>query len=148
MRFRTTIIGEGKNAAGIQVPDEVVDSFGAGKRPPVVVTVNGYSYRNTVAVMGGVYMVSISAQHRAASGVSAGDELDIDVALDTQPRTVPVPDDLAAALDADPDAKRTWDAGAYSYRKEVVRSLEDAKTEETRARRLAKAVTALHEGHF
>ncbi len=148
MRFRTTIIGAGKNAAGIQVPDAVVDGFAAGKRPPVVVTVNGYSYRITVAVMGGVYMVGISAEHRAASGISAGDEVDVDVELDTQPRLVTVPEDLATALDADPDARRTWDAGAYSYRKEVVRSLEDAKTEETRVRRLAKAVTALHEGHF
>lgn len=148
MRFRTTIIGAGKNAAGIQIPDEVVDSFGAGKRPPVVVTISGYSYRNTVAVMGGVYMVGISAEHRAASGVSAGDEVDVDLELDTQPRLVTAPSDLAAALDADPDAKRTWDAGATSYRKEVVRSLEDAKSEETRARRLAKAIAALHDGHF
>jgi len=148
MRFRTTIIGAGKNAAGIEIPTEVVDSFGAGKRPPVVVTVNGYSYRNTVAVMGGVYMVGISAEHRAASGISAGDEVDIDLQLDTQPRLVTVPDDLAAALDADPDAKRTYEAGSYSHRKEVVRTLEDAKTEETRARRLTKAIAALREGDF
>lgn len=148
MKFRTTILAAGKNAAGIEIPAEVVDGLGAGKRPPVLVTVNGYSYRNTVAVMSGAYMVGISAEHRAASGLATGDEVDVDLELDTQPRTVTVPDDLAVALAADPAAKSTYEAGSYTNRKEVVRSLEDARTEETRARRRAKAIAALHDGHF
>ena len=145
MRFRTTILTAGKNAAGIEIPAEVVDSLGAGKRPPIRITVNGYSYRNTVAVMGGVYMVGISAEHRAASGIAAGDDVDVDLELDTEPRIVVVPGDLAAALDGDPAARRTFETASYSNRKEIVRSLEDAKSEDTRRRRLTKALAALHE---
>src|SRR6476620_8646805 len=106
MRFRTTILASGKNAAGIEIPDEVVTGLGAGKRPPVRVTINGYTYRNTVAVMGGVYMVGVSAEHRAGAGVAAGDVLDIELELDTAPREVAVPADLDAALNADADARR------------------------------------------
>ena len=146
MRFRTTILGTGKNAAGIEIPDEVVAGLGAGKRPPVRVTINGYTYRNTVAVMGGVYMVGVSAEHRAAAGLAAGDEVDVDLELDTAPREVAVPDDFAAALDADPEAKRTFDGLSYSNRSWHVLSIEGAKTAETRQRRIEKSIATLHEG--
>ena len=146
MRFRTTILGTGKNAAGIEIPDEVVAGLGAGKRPPVRVTINGYTYRNTVAVMGGVYMVGVSAEHRAAAGLSAGDEVDVDLELDTAPREVAVPDDFAAALDADAEARRTFDGLSYSNRSWHVLSIEGAKTDETRQRRIEKSIATLHEG--
>ena len=146
MRFRTTILGAGKNAAGIEIPDEVVAALGAGKRPPVRVTINGYTYRNTVAVMGGVYMVGVSAEHRAAAGLAAGDEVDVDLELDTAPREVAVPDDFAAALDADPEARRTFDGLSYSNRSWHVLSIEGAKTDETRQRRIEKSIATLHEG--
>ena len=146
MRFRTTILGTGKNAAGIEIPDEVVAGLGAGKRPPVRVTINGYTYRNTVAVMGGVYMVGVSAEHRAAAGLAAGDEVDVDLELDTAPREVAVPDDFAAALDADPEARRTFDGLSYSNRSWHVLSIEGAKTDETRQRRIEKSIATLHEG--
>jgi hypothetical protein len=146
MRFRTTILGTGKNAAGIEIPDEVVVALGKGKRPPVRITINGYSYRNTVAVMGGVFMVGVSAEHRAAAGLAAGDEVDVDIELDTAPRELALPEDFAMALDADPEARRTFDALSYSNRSWHVLSIEGAKTAETRQRRIEKSIATLHEG--
>ncbi len=109
MRFTTTLLQTDGNTTGIVVPPAVVESLGAGKRPPVTVTLNGYTYRNTIAVMGGDYMVGVSAAHRAAAGVHGGQTLDVDIELDTAPRVVSVPEDFAAALDAEPDARRTFD---------------------------------------
>jgi hypothetical protein len=146
MRFRTTIIQTGKTAAGIRVPDEVVEALGAGKRPPVTVTIGGYAYRNTVAVMGGEYWVGVSAEHRAGAGVAAGDEVDVDLELDTAPRTLEVPPDLAAALDAEPAARTFFDSLSYSNRQWHVLSVEGAKTDETRRRRIARSVETLREG--
>ncbi|MCU1455070.1 MAG: hypothetical protein JWN46_3216 [Acidimicrobiales bacterium] len=143
MQFRATIELGGKTATGIEVPAEVIEGLGAGKRPPVTVTVAGYSYRTTVAVMGGRFMVPLSADRRAAAGVAAGDEVDVDVELDEAPRDVEVPTDLAAALDADPAVRAAFDKLAPSHRKEWVRSVEDAKKPETRQRRIANAVASL-----
>jgi len=106
MRFRATIQLGGKTASGIRVPAEVVASLGASKRPPVRVTINGHTYRSTVAPMGGVSMLGVSAENREAAGVQAGDEVDVDVELDTEPRKVTVPADFADALDRVPDARR------------------------------------------
>jgi hypothetical protein len=145
MRFRTTVRQSGKTTTGIQVPDEVIEALGSGKRPAVKVTVNGYTYRSTVA-MGGVYMVSVSAEHRAGAGVAGGDEVDVDLELDTAPREVAVPADLAAALDAEPAARRTFDGLSYSNRSWHVLQVDGAKTEETRQRRIAKSVAALKQG--
>ena len=146
MHFRTTLISSGGTTTGFEVPSHVVDALGSGKRPPVTVTINGYTYRNTVAVMDGTYMIGVSAEHRAGAGVSAGDEVDIELELDTAPREVTVPPDLAAALEADPEAKRTWDSLSYSNRRFHAESIDGAKTDETRQRRIAKAVALLHEG--
>jgi hypothetical protein len=114
MRFRTTIQQTGRNTTGIAVPDDVVAALGSGRRPAVTVTVNGYSYPSTVASMGGVSMVSLSAEHRTGAGVAGGDEVEVDLELDTAPRKVTVPDDLAAALDAEPAARATFDGLSYS----------------------------------
>jgi len=146
MRFRTTIQQSGKTATGIQVPDEVVEALGSGRRPAVKVTINGYTYRNTVAVMGGVYMVGVSAEHRAGAGVAGGDEVDVDVELDTAPREVTVPADFAAALDAEPNARRTFDGLSYSNKSWHVLQVTGAKTDETRQRRIAKSVDLLKQG--
>ena len=146
MRFHTTIEQTGKTTTGIVVPDEIVEALGAGRRPPVAVTINGYTYRSSIATMGGRSMVSLSAQHRAGAGVAGGDEVDVDIELDTAPREVTVPDDLAAALDAEPDARRTFDGLSYSNRSWHVLQVEGAKTDATRQRRIAKAVAMLKEG--
>jgi hypothetical protein len=146
MRFRTTIVQSGKNATGIQVPDEVVEALGSGKRPAVTVTVNGYSYRSTVASMGGVFMVSLSAEHRAGAGVAGGDEVEVDLELDSAPREVTVPPELVAALDAEPAARATFDGLSYSNKSWHVLQVTGAKTEETRQRRIARSVEALKQG--
>lgn len=146
MRFRTTILQSGKTATGIVVPDEVVEALGSGKRPPVTVSIGAYTYRNTIAVMDGVYMVGVSAEHRAGAGVAGGDEVDVEIELDTGPREVSVPDDFAAALDAEPKARATFDALSYSNRSWHVLQVSGAKTDETRQRRIGKSVDMLREG--
>ncbi|HKG57906.1 MAG TPA: YdeI/OmpD-associated family protein [Candidatus Limnocylindrales bacterium] len=146
MKFRTTILQSDGTATGIRIPDEVVEALGKGKRPPIRVTINGYSYRNTVAVMGGTYMVGVSAEHRAGAGVKGGDTVDVDIELDTAPREVTVPADLAGALDAEPAARRTFDGLSYSNRSWHTLQVDGAKTPETRQRRIAKSVEALKEG--
>ncbi len=146
MRFHTTILQSEGTATGIVVPDEVVEALGSGKRPPITVTINGYTYRNTIAVMGGAYMVGISAQHRVGAGVAGGDEVDVDIELDTEPREVTVPDDFAAALDAEPPARATFDKLSYSNKSWHVLQVTGAKTDETRQRRIAKSVATLREG--
>jgi uncharacterized protein YdeI (YjbR/CyaY-like superfamily) len=129
----------GKTATGMTVPDDVVERLDAGKRPPVKVTINGYTYANTVAVMGGRYMIGVAAEHRAAAGVQAGDEVQVTLELDAGPRTVEVPADLAEALQA-AGATDAFERLAFTHRKEHVRAITDAKKPETRERRIAKAV--------
>jgi hypothetical protein len=146
MRFRTTILTAGKTATGIRVPDDIVAALGKGKRPAVRVTINGFTYRSTVAVMGGDYMVGVSAENRAGARVSGGDEVDVDIELDSAPREVTLPADFAAALDADADARRTFDALSPSNKGWHVSSIEGSKTDETRQRRIARQVEALKAG--
>ena len=148
MQFRTTIVQTGKTAAGIRIPDEVVEALGSGKRPAVSITINGFTYRNTVAVMGGEYWVGVSAENRAGAGVARGDEVDVEIELDTAPRVVTVPDDFAAALDADPAARATFDGLSYSNKSWHVLQVTGAKTDETRQRRIAKSVATLADGRI
>jgi Bacteriocin-protection, YdeI or OmpD-Associated/Domain of unknown function (DUF1905) len=145
MRFRTTVLRAGKTATGIQVPDEIVDAMGSGKRPPVRVTINGYTYRSTIASMGGRFMVGVSAEVRDRAHVRGGDAVDVDVELDRSAREVEVPPDLAKALKRDAKARKAFDALSYSNKQRHVLSIEGAKTEETRQRRIDKAIQALHE---
>ena len=147
MRFRPTIQLVGKTATGFRVPPDVVDALGQGrKRPPVTVTINGYTYRSTVAAYGDVFMLPLAAEHRTSAGVAAGDEIDVDLELDTAPRDVEVPADFAAALDADPAARATFDALSNSNRKWHVLNVEGTKNPDTRQRRIEKSVATLREG--
>jgi hypothetical protein len=146
MRFHTTILTSGKTAAGIQVPPEIVEALGAGKVPKVRVTIRGYTYRSSVAMVGGVPMVGVSAENRAAAGVAGGDEVDVDLELDTAPREVIVPADFATALDAEPNARRTFDGLSYSNKSWHVGQVEGAKSDDTRARRIVRSVEILREG--
>jgi bacteriocin resistance YdeI/OmpD-like protein/uncharacterized protein DUF1905 len=146
MKFRATIERGGKTATGIRVPDKVVESLGAGKRPAVLVTIKGHTYRSTVASMGGRFMVGVSAENRASAGVAGGDEVDVDIELDTEPREVTVPPDLAAALKRDAKAKKTFEGLSYSNKQWHVLSIEGAKTAETRQRRIEKSVGTLRDG--
>jgi hypothetical protein len=144
--FRTTVELGGKTATGLQVPDDIVAALGTGKRPAVRVTLGSYTYRTTGASMGGRYLVPLSAEHRAAAGVAAGDEVDVTIEADTEAREVPVPHDLSAALAGDAAAGRFFDGLAYTHRKEWVRWIEDAKRPETRERRLEATLDALRAG--
>ncbi len=142
----TTVIKTDGNNTGIEVPPEVIAQLGTSKKPPVVVTVAGYTYRNTVAVMDGLFMISLSKANREAAGVKGGDKVEVTLELDTEPREVSVPPDFAEALDRDADARRFFEGLSYSNRLRHVLSIEGAKTAETRQRRIAKAISDLREG--
>lgn len=141
--FRTTLLLEGKTATGIKVPAELVASLGSHKRPPVRVTIGNYTYRSTVAAYGDVFMLPVSAENREAAGIKAGDEIEVTIELDTEPRTVEVPNDLATALTEKPGAREAFDALSYTMRKEYVRQVETAKAQATRERRIAGIVAKL-----
>lgn len=141
MRFETVMFQQGNNT-GIPVPADVVEGLGGGKRAAVVVTVNGYAYRSTLAVMGGRHLIPFSSDKRAASGIAGGDAITVDLELDTAPRTVEVPEDLAAALSA-AGARAAFDALSPSARKAHVTSVETAKAAETRTRRIEAIASAL-----
>jgi hypothetical protein len=146
MKFRTTIVQSGKTTTGIAVPEAVMEALGAGRKPPVRVTIGAYSYRSTVATVDGSPMVGLSAEHRAGAGVAGGDEVEVDVALDTDKREVAVPAELARALDAEPRARATFDGLSNSNKSWHVLQVTGAKTDETRERRIAKSIATLREG--
>lgn len=146
MRFRTTIQLEGKTATGFRVPPDVVEALGRGKRPPVSVTINGYTYRSTVSAYGDIYMLPLAAENRAGAGVAAGEEIEVNLELDEAPREVEVPADLAAALADEPEARAFFEGLSYSNKRWHVLNIEGTKNEETRKRRVAKSVEMLREG--
>lgn len=146
MKFHATVELGGRTATGIEVPGEVVEALGPGKRPAVLVTIGGHTYRTTVAPMGGRFLVPLSAENRTAAGVAAGDEVEVGIEPDTAPREVTVPGDLADALAADSKARETFGGLSYTHRKEWVRWIEEARKPGTRATRLAKTVEALRAG--
>jgi hypothetical protein len=143
MRFSTTVLLGGKTATGLVVPPEVVEALGAGKKPAVWVTIGGHTYRSTNAPRGGQFLLPLSGENRAAAGVAAGDDVEVDVDVDTEPRVAEVPNDLAAALDAEPDLRRRFDALSYSHQSQHVLAVGGARTEATRERRIAAVVAAM-----
>ena len=143
VRFRATVELRGKTACGISVPPEVVEALGHGKRPPVRVTIGDYTYRSTIAAYTGEFLIGVSAENRAAAGVVAGQVVDVDLELDLAPRVIDVPLDFAAALDAAPSARRAFEALSYSNKSAYVIGIKDAKTPETRQRRIDKAIASL-----
>jgi hypothetical protein len=130
-------------ATGIPVPASVVESLGAGKRVPIVVTINGHSYRSSVAPYRGEYMIALSAEHRAAAGVEPNEQITVTIEVDTEPRVVEVPADFRAALDASSTAAAAWHKLSYSNQRQHVLAIEGAKTSETRARRITSTVEKL-----
>jgi hypothetical protein len=146
VRFRATILQTGKTAMGFEIPPEAVEALGAGKRPKVLVTINGYTYRNSIAVMGGSFMIGVSSEHRRPAGVAGGDTVDVDLELDTAPREVEVPPELASALAADTAAQSAFDKLSYSNRLWHALQVTGTNNPETRARRVEKSIAALREG--
>ncbi len=138
--FTTRITqAEDMNATGLDVPAKIVESLKSGKRPKVNVTINGYTYRSTVSVYGGEYMLPLAKVNREAAGVKAGQSVKVTLELDSAPREVEVPKDFAAALKK-AGVLATFEALAFTHRKEHVRAIEEAKAPETRARRIEKSV--------
>lgn len=143
MQFTTTVLLARKTATGLPVPSSVIDALGSGKRPPVVVTINGgYTYRSTVGVMDEQFLVPLSASHREAAGIAPGDTVEVTLVVDTQPRVIDLPDDLAAALQ-DAGVRAAFDTLSNSRQRALADPVSQAKAPETRARRIAKAVEAL-----
>lgn len=146
IKLRTTILQSMKTATGIKIPDEVVEQLGAGKKPPVKVTINGYTYRSSIASMGGVFMLGVSAVVREAAGVKGGDEVNVELELDDQPREAKVSEDFQKALDKNTGAKKFFESLSFSGKQRYVLPIEQAKTEETRQRRIDKAIADLLQG--
>ncbi len=143
VKFQTTLLKGGGTTMGMVVPPEVVEALGKGKRPPVKVTINGYTYRSTVAVMGGQYMIGVANEHRKPAKVENGGTVDVKLELDTEKREVVVPPELVSALARDKAAKAAWDKLSYSHQRQHVEPIAAAKAEDTRARRVAKTMEML-----
>jgi Bacteriocin-protection, YdeI or OmpD-Associated/Domain of unknown function (DUF1905) len=146
MKFRAVVELNGKTATGIPVPDQIVTGLDGGKRPKVQVTINGFSYRSSVGSLGGRAMLPVSAQIRDGAGIAAGDEVEVDLELDAAPREVSVPDDVATALAGAPAAQAAFEKLSYSHKSRWITPVEDAKTPETRQRRIDKMIATLSEG--
>jgi hypothetical protein len=146
MRFRTKILQSGKTAAGIEVPEKVVAALGSSKRPPVRATINGFTYRTSVASMGGKFMLGVPPEFREGAGVAAGDTVDVDLELDTEVREVAIPADFASALARNAGAKKFFDGLNYSNKRRLVTAIEAIKSPEVRERRIGKTVEQLSEG--
>jgi hypothetical protein len=146
MKFRTTLKLSGRTATGVEVPPDVVAALGQTKKPAVHVTINGYTYRSTVATMGGRFMLPVSAEVRSGAGVAAGEEIEVTVELDTEPREVTVPPDFMEALNSNSEAKNAFEKLSYSNKRQHILAIEGAKTDETRQRRIEKAINTLQGG--
>lgn len=146
MKFRATVELSGKTATGLPVPDDVIAALGRGRRPSVRVTIGAYSFHTTIGVMGGRCLIPLSAQHRDAADIHAGEEVTVELDADDQPQEPVVPAELAAGLDQDPEARRFFDSLSISQRREWIRWIEDAKRAPTRQTRIAAAIKALHAG--
>ena len=146
MRLRAKILATGKTAAGIVLPDDFVAALGPSRHPRVRVSLNGHTFRSSIGVMRGTFMLPMTAATRTQTGVAAGEEVELDIELDLEPRVVEVPTDLTAALAADETARSAFEALSYSNQRRLVIPIESAKAEETRRRRVEKTLAGLHDG--
>lgn len=146
MRITAELQSTGGNTAGFEIPDAVVTELGGGGRPKVVVRVNDFEFRSSIARMGGRYLLGMSQDRRQAAGITPGQVLDLEISLDTQERTIDVPADLAAALAAEPAARATFDGLSFSNQRYHVDQINAAKASATRERRIAKAIETLAAG--
>jgi hypothetical protein len=143
--FETTVAATG-NTTGIVVPEEVIGQLAAGKRPPVLVNVNGYQYRNTVGVMGGRHMISISAAVRSATGLTGGDPIRVTLTVADTPHEVNVPADFAATLAAGERAGAFFAKLSNSMQRYHVDNINAAKSADTRQRRIDRAIALFLDG--
>ena len=143
MDFDATLDLDGKTATGITVPPDIIESLGAGKRPSVLITINGHSFSTTIGSMKGAFKIPVSAERRELIGAEAGDALHVSVVLDEAPVETQVPPELAEALASDRKSAEFFAGLTPSQRKGFIVSIEGAKTADTRERRVEKALAAL-----
>jgi hypothetical protein len=142
MKIKTKILQFGNNT-GIEIKEDMLEKLGGGKRPLITVTLNNYTYRSAVGKMGDRFMISLSSENRKNANVKGGDTLEVQVELDTAPRTVEVPDELQKALDKNKTAKAAFETLAPSKKKAIVMLVTDAKADETRKKRIGKIISDL-----
>jgi hypothetical protein len=145
LEFSTILLQAGKTATGIEIPPEIIEKLGGGKKPLVIVTINGFTYRSAVAVMGGAFMVGVNAENRESAKVTGGDKIDVMIELDTEERTVELPDDFLKVLNKNAAAKKNFESLSNSKKKALVIPIANGKTEETRNRNIEKALSVLLE---
>ena len=145
LKFSTTLLTAGKTATGIKIPEEIIEKLGGGKKPLVKVTINNFTYRSAVAVMGGAYMVGVNAENREAAKVKGGDRIEVSIELDTEVRTVEVPAEFQKVLNRNAGAKKIFDILSNSRKKALMIPIVNAKTDETRNRNIEKALKAITE---
>lgn len=147
LKFTAELLLAKKTATGFQVPDQLVEELGRGKKPPVKVTINGFTYPSTIAVMNNVFMLPVSADVRDKAKVRAGDIVEVQLELDDQPREIAIPDIFRSAIEKSPKAFRFFETLSNSNKKRIIIPIEEAKTEETRLRRIIKAIEDLEAGN-
>jgi hypothetical protein len=144
MKFRTQVEPP-EPMRGLEVPETIIESLGGGKRPNITITINGHSWKSRMAIMRGRYLIGLSNANRNAAGVVTGDDVEVEVELDSTPRVVVVPADLARALDLNPSVRMVFERLVYSRKRELVLTVESAKKPETRLKRIEKVLLALDE---
>lgn len=142
MKLKSKVIPSG-NATAVEIPGDALASLGGGPRPAVTIAINGHRWRTRVALMRGLALVGVSARNRAEAGIAEGDIVEFSIALDEEPREVDEPDDLRQVFDAHPAARTAFNALPFGLRQKHVRHLDEAKSADTRRRRLAKLVDEL-----
>jgi Uncharacterized protein conserved in bacteria len=146
MKFKSTLQLSKKTATGIEVPDEIMEALGGGKKPAVKVTIGSYTYRSTIGSLGGKFMLPVSKDNREGAGIKAGDEIEVELELDTAPRELSVPDDFEEAFNRHEEARQFFESLSYSNKRRFVLNIEGAKSAETRQRRIERSVEVLREG--
>ncbi|REE78689.1 uncharacterized protein DUF1905 [Paenibacillus taihuensis] len=146
MKFTATLELSRKTATGIQVPNEMVEALGGSKKPAVKVTIGSYSYRTSIGTMGRVFMLPVSKENREGAGIEAGDEVVVELELDTEPRELSVPGDFQEALSRHAEALRFFEGLSYSNKRRFILNIEGTKNADTRQRRIEKSVELLREG--
>jgi hypothetical protein len=143
LKFKTILLQAGKTATGIEIPAEIIEKLGGGKKPLVKVTINGFTYRSAVAVMSGAFMVGVNAENRESAKVKGGDKIEVGIELDTEERVVEAPVEFQKILSKNSIAKKKFDTLSNSKKKALVIPIENAKTDETRNRNIEKALAIL-----
>ena len=147
LRLKVKLEGqEGSAVAGFRAPFDVVETFGTKARVPVRGTVNGFPFRSSLMPMGGCHMMVVNKTLREGAKCKAGDVVEIVLEWDVAERTVEAPAELARELKKSKAARERWETLAFTHKKEMARSIVEAKQEETRKRRLEKVMSVLKTG--